>query len=74
MVKDGNGDDDEEGVMGVLPPPVARRVERLKCLNTGRERVMEKYLEERAALEKKIFGSMQASIRGKRKRRRQTFE
>ena len=53
MVKDGNGDDDEEGVMGVLPPPVARRVERLKCLNSGRDRVMGKYLEERAALEKK---------------------
>ena len=39
--------------MGVLPPLVARIVERLKCLNTERERerVMEKYLEERAALE-----------------------
>ena len=42
-------------VMGVLPPLVARRVERLKCLNTERERVMERYLEEIAALEKKYL-------------------
>ena len=42
-------------VMGVLPPLVARRVERLKCLNTERERVMELYLEERAALEMKYL-------------------
>ena len=40
-------------VMGVLPPLVARRVERLKCINMERERVMEKYLGERAALETK---------------------
>ena len=39
--------------MGVLPPIVARRVELLKCLNTERERVVEKYLKERAALETK---------------------
>ena len=41
--------------MGVLSPLVARRVERLKCLNTDRERVMERYLEEREALEKKYL-------------------
>ena len=35
------------------PPLIARRVERLKCLNMERERVMEQYLEERAALERK---------------------
>ena len=39
--------------MDVQPPLVARRVERLKHLNTERERVMEWYLEERAALEMK---------------------
>ena len=55
-VKDGNGDeddkdDDEEDVMDVLPPLVARRVKRLKCLNTERERVTERHLKERAALE-----------------------
>ena len=39
--------------MDLIPPLVARRVERLKCLNTERASVMEKYLEERAALETK---------------------
>ena len=39
--------------MGVLPPLVDRIVELLKCLNTEIERVMEQYLEERAALETK---------------------
>ena len=33
--------DKEEDVKGVIPPLVARRVERLKCFNTERERVME---------------------------------
>ena len=43
VVEDGNDkdDDDEEDVMDVQPPLVARRVERLKHLNTERERVME---------------------------------
>ena len=41
-------------VMGVLPPLVSCRVERLRCLNTERERVMEPYLEERAVLETKF--------------------
>ena len=43
-VKDGNEDNDKEDVrdvMGVLPPIVAHRVERLKFINTYRERVME---------------------------------
>ena len=40
-------------VVDILPPLVARRVKRLKCLNTERERVMERYMEERAALEMK---------------------
>ena len=39
--------------MGVLPLLETRRVERLKCFNTERERAMEKNLEERAALEMK---------------------
>ena len=44
-------------VMDVLPPPiVARRVERIKCVNTEIERSMEQYLEERAALEMKYPG------------------
>ena len=54
--KDDNNDDendDEEDVMDVLPPLVYRRFERLKCLNTERDRVIEKYMEERAALEMK---------------------
>ena len=55
MVKDGNDDDDKEDVMGVLPPLVARRVERLKCLNTERDRAMKKYLEERAAPDTKYL-------------------
>ena len=42
-------------MMDVLPPLVARRVKRLKRLNTERERVMERYLEERAALEMKYL-------------------
>ena len=62
-VKDGNDeenedDDDEEEVMDVMDillPLVARRVKRIKCLNTERERVMKKYLEERAALEMKYL-------------------
>ena len=41
--------------MDVLPPLVARRVERLKCLNTERERITERYLEEIAALEMKYL-------------------
>ena len=41
-------------VMGFLPSPLSRRVERLRCLNTERERVMEQYMEERAVLETKI--------------------
>ena len=40
--------------MDILPPPlVARRSERLKFINTEREGVMERYLEERAALDMK---------------------
>ena len=39
--------------MGVLPPLVARRVERLKRLNRERERLMERYMEEIAVLEMK---------------------
>ena len=41
--------------MDVLPPLVACRVERLKCLSTERERVMKRYLEERVALEMKYL-------------------
>ena len=41
--------------MEILPPLVACRVECLKCLNTERERVMERYLEERSALEAKYL-------------------
>ena len=52
-VEDGNGEEDVMDVMGILPSLVACRVEHLKRLNTGRERVMEQYLEERAALEMK---------------------
>ena len=59
--KDNNDDDenvDEEDMMdmiGVLPTLVARRFERLKCLNVEKDRVMEQYLEERAALEMKYL-------------------
>ena len=41
--------------MDILPPLVARRVKRLKSLHMERERVMEKYLEEIAALEMKYL-------------------
>ena len=61
-VEDGNGkdekydeDDNKEDVMDVLPSLVALRAKRLKRLNTKRERVMERYLEERAALEMKYL-------------------
>ena len=58
-VKDSNDDNDEEEVvdlmymMVVLPPIEACRVEHLKCLNTEREKVMEQYMQEIAALETK---------------------
>ena len=64
MVKGGNDedyddkyyeDDNEEGVIDVLSPLVARIVERLKRLNTEKERVTEEYLEERAAPEMKYL-------------------
>ena len=41
--KDNNKEDVMDG-MDVLPHLLARRVERLKCLNMERERVMEQYL------------------------------
>ena len=57
-VEDGNDkkddeDDNEDDVMDVPPPLLSCIVERLKCLNTEKERVMEQYLEERAVLEMK---------------------
>ena len=42
-------------VMGVLPPLLSHKVERLKCHNTERERVMEQYPEERVMLETKLL-------------------
>ena len=48
-----DGKYNREDVMDVLTPLVACRVEHLKCLNSERERVMDIYLEERAALEMK---------------------
>ena len=41
--------------MDVLPPLVARRVERLKFFNTERERITERYLKDIAALEMKYL-------------------
>ena len=41
--------------MEILLPLVARRAERIKCLNTKRERVMERYMEDRASLETKYL-------------------
>ena len=59
MVEDGNGKDDKDGneedVIDVLPPLVARIVKILKRLKTERERVLGKYMEERAALEMKYL-------------------
>ena len=55
-VKYGKNDedgDDKEDLMEVLPPLVSCIVERLECLNTDRERLMGRYLEERVALEMK---------------------
>jgi nucleosome assembly protein 1-like 1 len=45
--------DDEEDFVASLPPPIRKKVDQLKKLNQEREAFMEKYLEERAALEKK---------------------
>ena len=42
-VEDGNDNEDDnnkENVMDILPPLVAHRFERLKCLNMERDRVM----------------------------------
>ena len=58
-VKDANDEEDEEDeedvmdLIGVLPPLVAHRVERLTFLNKERERIMDQYLKDRAALETK---------------------
>ena len=41
--------------MDILPPLAAIRVERLKCLNTERDRVMELYLGDRASLDMKYL-------------------
>ena len=41
--------------MDILPPLEAGGVEHLKCLNTERERVMERYLGEGVALETKYL-------------------
>ena len=58
-VEDGNDDKDDDNeedamyVVDILPPLVVSRVERLKCINTERERLMKQYMEDRAALEMK---------------------
>ena len=43
----------QRGRDGGSNPLVSRRVESLKCISAERERVMERYMEERAALETK---------------------
>uniref|UniRef100_A0A7S4W3L7 Nucleosome assembly protein n=1 Tax=Ditylum brightwellii TaxID=49249 RepID=A0A7S4W3L7_9STRA len=51
-------DEEEEGVpqdiMSMFPPKVVRRVNKLKELHSQREEIMNEYLVERAALEKKF--------------------
>ena len=46
-------DDEEENFMDELPSTVRHRVEKMKELNEKRDEIMEGYLKERAALEKK---------------------
>jgi len=50
---DDDSDDEKEDPMASLPPYVVERVETLKELNEQRDKIMEQYLEERAALEAK---------------------
>jgi nucleosome assembly protein 1-like 1 len=52
--EDEDDDDDEEDFMAQLPKSVRHRVEKLKELNGKRDEIMEDYLKERAALEKKF--------------------
>mmetsp|Transcript_435 Transcript_435/g.624 ORF Transcript_435/g.624 Transcript_435/m.624 type:complete len:339 (-) Transcript_435:1600-2616(-) len=47
-------DNDEDDIMKNFPPAVVKRVEKLQDLNTEQEAILEKYLEERAALEQKF--------------------
>jgi len=52
---DSDDESSEEDIMSTLPREVVRRVEKLKELNDARDRVMEDYLKERAALEQKYL-------------------
>jgi len=52
---DSDDESSEEDILSTLPREVVRRVEKLKELNDARERVMEDYLKERAALEQKYL-------------------
>ncbi len=51
---DDDDDSDEEDFMAELPESVRHRVEKMKELNGKRDEIMENYLKERAALEKKF--------------------
>lgn len=66
-------DDDEEDPLAHLPSSVLARVEKLKVLQAHRESIMEEYLKERAALEKKfeslsqpLYDERAAIVRGDR--------
>merc|ERR1712151_1177179 len=52
---DSDDDSSEEDILSTLPREVVRRVEKLKELNDARDRVMEDYLKEPAALEQKYL-------------------
>jgi nucleosome assembly protein 1-like 1 len=54
----GSTTDDEDDPMAHLPSYVVARVGRLRELNEQQEGIMEKYLEERAALEHKFFAQL----------------
>ena len=72
-VEDGNDDEyDNEDVMDGIFPLVAHTVDLIKCLNTERKGNGTISGREIGAGDK-ILSSMQASIRGKRKRRQRTF-
>jgi nucleosome assembly protein 1-like 1 len=57
-VGDDDDDGDEDNPLAHLPDYVLARVEQLRELDSRRETLMEQYLEERAALEKKYEGRL----------------
>ena len=55
---DDDDDDEEEDFVSALPAPIRKCVDELKLLNDQREKFLEEYLKERAALEQKYQAMM----------------